>query len=112
MVSPSHSPSESEPVRASVRFPLQLNVLLMSEEREYAATTVNVSANGVLFVGEDLPEAETRVRFRLRMPAEVMGGAEDVVLDCVGRIVRNGTHEGRPAAAAEIDEYSLKAEHV
>lgn len=102
----------AEPVRASVRFPLHLNVVLSTEEREYNAVTHDVSANGVLFLGDDLPAAGTAVRFRLTMPASVMGGGEDVVLYCVGRIVRHERTGERTAAAAVIDEYSLKAEQV
>lgn len=102
----------SDPVRSSVRFPLQLEVILSAGEREYVAMTEDVSANGILFVGNELPPEDTHVNFRLKLPAERMGG-EDVVLHCTGRIVRR-TQEagGRATAAAVIDEYSLKAEHV
>ena len=100
----------TDPVRASVRFPLHLAVVLSTEDREYRATTEDVSANGVLFVGEELPPVESRVRFRLTMPAAVMGGTEDVVLHCIGRIVRHTEAGGKATAAAVIDEYSLKAE--
>jgi hypothetical protein len=102
----------TDPVRASVRFPLHLAVVLSTEDRDYNATTEDVSANGVLFVADELPPVDTAVRFRLTMPASVMGGTEDVVLHCIGRIVRSGTIDGRATAAAVIDEYSLKAEHL
>jgi hypothetical protein len=111
-VVPIVNPFGSDPVRTSVRFPLQLSVVLSTDDREYTATTEDVSANGVLFVGDDLPPAMSRVRFRLLLPASVMGGGEDVVLECVGRIVRREQKGERLTAAAEIDEYSLKAEHV
>ncbi|MDE1161094.1 MAG: PilZ domain-containing protein [Acidobacteriaceae bacterium] len=104
--------TSNEPVRASVRFPLHLAVTLHTEERDYEATTVDVSANGVLFAGMDLPPVDTRVTFRMTMPAAVMGGREDVVVHCVGRIVRHSKDDGNETAAAVIDEYSLKAEHV
>jgi hypothetical protein len=51
------------------------------------------------------------VEFELKMPAAIMGGHEDVVLQCKGRIVRHTMREGRTGAAAVIDEYSLRAEH-
>lgn len=101
----------SDPVRTSVRFPLHLDIVVSTEEREYRAVTEDVSANGLLFTGEELPPVDSEVKFRLTMPASVMGGQEDVLLDCVGRIVRHGETEGKHTAAAVIDDYSLKAEH-
>lgn len=102
----------NDPVRASVRFPLHLAVVLSTDDRDYEATTEDVSANGVLFVASELPPVDTRIRFRLTMPASLMGGSEDVVLHCIGRIVRSQQNGDRVTAAAVIDEYSLKAEHL
>ena len=103
---------KGEPVRASVRFPLHLELVLFANEREYHAVTEDVSANGVLFESDELPPLNTPVEFRLKLPAKVMGGAEDVVLHCTGRIVRHASSDGRRMAAAVIDEYTLKAEQV
>lgn len=103
---------KGEPVRAAVRFPLHLELVLFANQREYHAVTEDVSASGVLFSSEDLPPMDTPVEFRLTMPAKVMGGAEDVVLHCTGRIVRHAASDGRRFAAAVIDEYVLKAEQV
>ena len=101
----------SDPVRTSVRFPLHLDVILSTKDREYRAVTEDVSANGLLFTGEELPPVDSEVRFRMVMPASVMGGREDVMLYCVGRIVRHERVAGKLVAAAVIDDYSLKAEH-
>ena len=101
----------SDPVRTSVRFPLHLDVVLFTVDREYRAVTEDVSANGLLFTGDDLPPVDAAVKFRLKMPAEVMGGHRDVLLDCIGRIVRHEETAGKHMAAAVIDDYSLKAEH-
>jgi hypothetical protein len=101
----------SDPVRTSVRFPLHMDVVLATDEREYQAVTEDVSANGALFTGEELPPVNAEVRFRLTMPAEAMGGQEDVLLDCIGRIVRHENNAGKQWAGVVIDEYSLKAEH-
>ena len=106
-----HSSFGSDPVRTSVRFPLHLDVVLSTKEREYRAVTEDVSANGLLFTGEELPPVDAEVKFRLTMPAAVMGGHEDVQLYCVGRIVRHEQTAGKLMAAAVIDDYSLKAEH-
>ncbi len=103
--------SESPPpVRTAVRFPIRLDVVLHTADREYAGVTEDISANGILFVAKELPPMGANVQFRLTMPAAVMGGAEDVVLLCSGRVVRHTEIDGRAMAAAVIDEYSLKAE--
>ena len=102
----------TDPVRASVRFPLHLEVVLSTDEREYNATTEDVSANGARFVGPELPGKGTHVRFRLKLPAAVLGSPDDVVLQCTGRIVRYERTESGAIAAAEIDEYTLKAEQL
>jgi hypothetical protein len=104
--------TKGEPVRAAVRFPLHLELVLFANQREYHAVTEDVSASGVLFVSDELPPLHSPVEFRLTMPASVMGGADDVVLHCTGRIVRHAASDGRRLAAAVIDEYVLKAEQV
>ena len=103
-------PLDAVQVRTAVRFPLRMDFVLSTAEREYRAVTEDVSANGLLFYSEELPAIGTRVEFRLTMPADVMGGSEDVLLDCVGRIVRHTQVDGKAMAAAVIDEYALRAE--
>jgi hypothetical protein len=98
----------TDPVRASVRFPLHLDIVLSTAEREYKAVTEDVSANGICFIAEDLPPVDSQVEFRMKMPAAIMGGSEDVTLHCVGRIVRHELTAGKNMAAAVIDDYSLK----
>ncbi len=100
-----------DPVRTAVRFPLHLDVTLNWEKGEEHAVTQDVSANGILFSSPTLPPLESRIEFKLIMPAEIMGAAEDVTLHCVGRVVRHEQTNGKNMAAAVIDEYSLKAEH-
>ena len=109
---PAEEVVKGEPVRAAVRFPLHLELVLFANQREYHAVTEDVSASGVLFTSDELPPLDASVEFRLTMPAKVMGGADDVVLHCTGRVVRHSTSDGRRFAAAVIDEYVLKAEQV
>jgi len=97
-------------VRTAVRFPLQLDITLSTPQGEYHAVTENVSSNGMLFAADVVPDVGTQVEFRLKMPAAIMGSHEDVVLHCVGRIVRHTLTDGKTGAAAVIDEYSLRAE--
>ena len=103
---------DSTPVRTAVRFPLHLDIVLSTPQGNYKAVTHDVSANGMLFFADDLPAVGTSVEFRLKMPAAIMGGTEDVLLHCVGRIVRHTIENGKTAAAAVIDEYSLRAEQA
>jgi len=91
-----------------VRFPLHLEIVLSTEDREYKAVTEDVSANGICFTADELPPIDSRVQFRMTMPAAMMGGSEDVTLHCVGRIVRHERTAGKNMAAAVIDDYSLK----
>ena len=97
------------PVRTSVRFPMALAVCLETTEGSIQATTINVSATGLLFEADRVPQVGSRVVFTMTMPAAVMGSDQDVSVHCVGRIVRHQSSVGRPAAAAVIDEYSLRA---
>jgi hypothetical protein len=105
-------PFENAPVRTAVRFPLQIATILCTAERSYPAVTEDISSSGVLFVAEEVPPVGARIEFTMKMPAGVMGGTEDVLLDCVGHIVRHGRPDGRRRAAAVIDEYSLRSEHA
>ena len=104
----------TDAVRTAVRFPLHLDIVVSTEEREYHAVTEDVSANGVLFACDEVPDVGARVEFRLKMPAAIMGGTDDVLLHCIGRIVRHKRTATKNMAAAVIDEYSLslKAEQL
>jgi len=94
-------------VRCSVRFPLVLPVVLSTGKSEIAALTQNVSASGVLFeLGQKLQTGQ-EIRFSLRMPGAVLGNAHDVLVHCVGRVVRCSMSETQYLAAATIDDYQF-----
>jgi hypothetical protein len=101
-------PPKNNPVRASVRFPLQLAVTLETEEGPIEALTVDVSANGLLFEADKLPQDGSKIVFTMTMPSKVMGSANDVSVHCIGRIVRHQEVGMTMRAAAVIDEYFLK----
>ncbi len=98
------NPQNAE-VRCAVRFPLTLPIRVISDDKEYDATTENFSASGVLFRSDEDPGVDSRVEFLLKMPAAVIGAEEDVTLHCFGRVIRS--YEGRRQyhAAAIIDDY-------
>jgi hypothetical protein len=73
------------------------------------ATTKDISANGLLFVADNLPKVGSIIEFTMDMPSAVMGSSTDVTVHCIGRIVRHQHSEEGSMAAAVIDEYFLKA---
>ncbi len=97
------------PVRTAVRFPMKLALHLYTDQGEMEAVTENISANGLLFVSDQLPEVDSRIEFTISMPSSVMGSAKDVTIHCIGRVVRHYLEGGDKKAAAVIDEYFLKA---
>jgi hypothetical protein len=99
---------KSIPVRVAVRFPLHLEIVLGTGERQYQAVTEDVSASGVLFAADELPAIGTEVEFEVKKPAAIMGGINDVLLHCAGRIVRHQRTAGKTMAAAVIDEYFFR----
>jgi len=94
-------------VRCAVRFPLALPVVISTGDREVAALTRNVSASGVLFKLDRQLEPGLDIRFRLRMPGPVLGTAHDVLVHCLGRVVRCSISDSHYLAAATIDEYQF-----
>lgn len=101
--------SGENPLRASVRFPVKLAIHLRADKDEFEATTKDISANGLLFVGDRLPHVDRVIEFTIDMPSEIMGSTNDVEIHCRGRVVRHEKQGDREQAAAVIDEYYLKA---
>lgn len=104
----SEEQSEQNEVRTSVRFPMELAVLLQTEDGTIAAITIDVSANGLLFSADSLPPVGSKIVFTMTMPSSVMGSESDVSVHCTGRVVRHQHTEHAKRAAAVIDEYFLK----
>jgi len=92
-------------VRCAVRFPLALTVVLSSGSAEFSALTQNVSASGVLFSLDRQLMAGLEIRFSLRMPGKILGAPHDILVHCVGRVVRCSLSQAQYLAAATIDEY-------
>jgi hypothetical protein len=94
-------------VRCAVRFPLALPVVLSTGEAELAALTRNVSASGVLFELANPLRAGLDIRFSLQMPGSVLGTSRDILVHCMGRVVRCSISHTQYLAAATIDEYKF-----
>ena len=92
-------------LRAAVRFPLRIPISVSTELGEKTAMTENISAIGILFeLAETLPLGSS-VNFTIKMPAEAIGAASDVVVHCAGRVVRSISGESGWHVAAVIDKY-------
>jgi hypothetical protein len=94
-------------VRCAVRFPLSLPVVLSGDNGEHAALTQNVSASGVLFEIDSHLKTGQEIHFSLRMPGAVLGTPHDVLVHCVGRVVRCSLSQTHYQAAATIDDYQF-----
>jgi hypothetical protein len=87
---------------------MKLSLRLRTASGILDATTDNISANGILFSGPELPGVDSQIEFTIRMPAAVMGTSDDVSVHCIGRVVRHEQHGGESQAAAIIDEYYMR----
>jgi hypothetical protein len=100
-------PNSRQEVRCAVRFPLVLPVVLASGKGEFTALTRNVSASGVLFDMDRPLKVGMDIRFSLRMPGAVLGTPRDVLVECLGRVVRCSMSQSEYQTAATIDEYQF-----
>jgi hypothetical protein len=107
---PPEPASSRQEVRCAVRFPLALPVVLSIGEVEVVALTRNVSASGVLFELARQLNAGSEIRFSMQMPGSVLGTPHDIMVQCLGRVVRCSISEARYLAAATIDEYKFAEE--
>jgi hypothetical protein len=100
--------------RSSVRFPLRLPITVRTADaHEYFAETEDISAGGVLFHTKSVLDVGTVIRFRIVLPASVLGTDTDVQVNCTGRVVRSLDEKGlkdenSKAVAAVIDEYCFE----
>jgi len=94
-------------VRCAVRFPLILPAVVSAGKTEINAHTRNISASGALFELDRNLETGQDIRFSLRMPGSVLGTPRDVLVHCLGRVVRCCISQTQYLAAATIDEYKF-----
>jgi len=96
-------------LRNAVRFPLKLPITVRTDDaREHFAETADISAGGVLFHMNADIAIGTIIRFRIVLPAAVLGTDTDVLVNCTGRVVRCLGEGGKKAVAAVIDEYAFE----
>jgi hypothetical protein len=103
-----HEPVASQQeVRCAVRFPLVLPVVLWTDSGEVAALTRNISASGVQFELDRPLVVGLEIRFSLRMPGAILGTPHDVLVHCLGRVIRCSKSQSLYLASATIDEYQF-----
>ncbi|HEY3927367.1 MAG TPA: PilZ domain-containing protein [Candidatus Koribacter sp.] len=96
-------------MRSAVRFPIQLPVAIHSNSGTCQATTTDISAGGVLFHSEAPLAVGSTIEFTINMPGSVVGASTDVLVNCVGRVVRCSEEISGPAdVAAVIDDYAFE----
>jgi len=91
--------------RSAVRFPLRLPMRVITDHGIMETVTANISSSGVLFESDQLLPIHARLQFALTMPAVTLGTSADVIIHCVGHVVRSYASPPRCHAAAVIDEY-------
>jgi hypothetical protein len=97
----------ADPVRAAVRFPLKLPVLLRFGISSIAATTIDVSSTGILFALDTVLKVDTELDWELRLPADAMGTGADISVVCHGRVAWVDERE-TIRMAVTIDQYRMK----
>lgn len=104
---PSPDFAVNDPVRTSVRFPLQLPVQLHAGDSVIAATTVDVSSTGMLFTLDSVLQVGMELDWELVLPADAMGNGADISVLCHGRVA--WVQQDRPIRmAVMIDQYRIK----
>jgi hypothetical protein len=102
------SPAHYNDLQSAARFPIKLPIHLKLQSGENQTETQNISSNGVLFrVDSEMPVGAP-VDFTISLPAEIVGAAVDVQVDCRGRVVRSFSDEGRRGVGVVIDEYRFE----
>lgn len=92
--------------RLARRFPLELPVEV--DASDVHTKTQDISAGGVKFQVDTELEVGATLEFTVAMPAESLGTPADVMVKCVGRVVRCEQEGQRREVAVLIDDYSFE----
>ena len=101
----------SEEARTGKRFPLHLPIKIhQAETGDSKGVTGDLSAAGVYIRADASLDVGSPVEFEITLPPEMTGGAENVTIQCKGRVVRTDesgkASEGRGVACV-IDSYEF-----
>jgi len=96
--------------RTGRRFPVHLPIKLVNSSEPSSGqegTTENISAAGVYLRTDEPLEVNSRVEFEITIPGSEIGAKQDVILRCVGRVIRADSESQEKGVACLIDEYDL-----
>jgi hypothetical protein len=96
--------------RTGKRFPVHLPIRLISGSASrpgQEGTTENISAAGVYLRLSEPMEVNSRIEFEITVPAGLVGATADVVVRCVGRVIRADFNSPDKGVACLIDEYDF-----
>jgi hypothetical protein len=101
--------AQTDPVRTAVRFPIHIPISLHTVDGDLRAMTVDISACGMLFSASRSLPLHSRVEFNIPMPSAILGTETDVIVRCIGRVVRQSSSTTpAPQTAVVIDEYTFR----
>jgi len=96
--------------RTGKRFPVHLPIKLISSSAArpgQEGTTENISAAGIYLRLDESLEVNSRVEFEITIPAGLIGASADVVVRCIGRVIRADNGSPGKGVACLIDEYDF-----
>lgn len=96
--------------RTGKRFPVHLPIKLVGgsvSRPGQEGTTENISAAGVYLRLSEPMEVNSRIEFEITIPAGLIGASADVVVRCVGRVIRADCDSPEKGMACLIDEYDF-----
>ena len=97
--------------RTGMRFPVHLPIKVLSAsgaKPQLEGTTENISGAGVYIWIDRVLEVDSRVEFEITIPASAISADRDVVLHCIGRVVRAESQSAeKSGVACVIDEYDF-----
>ena len=96
-------------IRTSRRFPVQLPLKVLGDQKIPPGTTANISAAGAYLWVEGGLEVGAFFEFEITIPGESIGLPNDVPIHCNGRVVRCDPNQelGRTGIACVIEGYEF-----
>ena len=100
--------------RTGKRFPLELPIKIHKQDSagDASGVTGNLSAAGVYIRADAALDVGSPVEFEITLPADAIGGKENIRIQCRGRVVRKDAPAGSDPADAHgvacvIDSYEF-----
>jgi len=97
--------------RTGTRFPVHLPIKVLGlpgAKASQEGTTENISGAGVYIWVDQTLEVNSRVEFEITIPKAAIAAEQDVVLHCIGRVVRADSQPSeKSGVACVIDEYDF-----